>query len=184
MDGSLAEDATAPAAWCGAKVFLSKNLGSQNPREAASHRAEQLLTFVKVRQVHAARMPRERILMPILRPHLYQVVLGNQGQHGGFDLAFVQKDVVFALHRFSFGSSESSPELVCCTGQKCTHGILTAQAGDFCSRPDATVIPNCSMACADCITRSFWAFGLMNSPKLFLLKSCSSFQAQTNGLTS
>jgi len=46
MDDSLAEEATAPAAWCGTKVFLSKNPGSQNPREAAGHRAEQLLTFV------------------------------------------------------------------------------------------------------------------------------------------
>lgn len=40
MDSSLAEDAVAPAAWCGTKIFLSKNLGSQNPREAAGHRAE------------------------------------------------------------------------------------------------------------------------------------------------
>ena len=116
MDGSLAEDATAPAAWCGTKAFLSKNPGSQNPREAAGHGAEQLLAFVKVRQVHAARMPRERILVSVLRPNFYQMVFRNQGQHGGFDLVFFRKDILFTLHSLGFGNSESSPELLCCTG--------------------------------------------------------------------
>ena len=91
MDDSLAEEATAPAAWCGTKVFLSKNPGSQNPREAAGHRAEQLLTFVKVCQVHTARMLRKRILMPVMRTHHYQVIFGNQGEYGNFNLKFFQK---------------------------------------------------------------------------------------------
>ena len=105
-------------------------------------------------------MPRERILMSVLRLNFHQVIFRDQNQNGGFDLVFFRKDVFFTRRGFGFGNSESSPELLRCTGHKCVHAILIAQAGDFCSRPDATVITNCSMCCAERIARNFLGFGI------------------------
>ena len=118
--------------------------------------------------------------MSVLRLNFHQVVFGNQNQNGGFDLVFFRKDVFFTRRGFGFGNSESSPELLRCTGQKCIHAILVAQAGDFCSRPDATVITNCSMSCAERITRSFLGFWINELAEVIFVEELQKLSGTDN----